>query len=114
MANKNDVHQHQADDRLLELAQKRLWVLLSRLWHPVWEGRLSSMNIREVRIRGPREEGGQVLCIIKAEDEHGRFVAFHAADSAVEAVRGTLERVENGSLKWKEDVWADGKFRTQE
>ena len=60
-----------------------------------------------VRIKFPTEDGHEYLAIVKAFTEEGDQVAFHAAPTFHEVVIGLLKRLENRSIKWREDKYAD-------
>lgn len=51
--------------------------------------------------------GGSVsdgwLVVLRADSPEGKLVAFHDAPTFLEAVQGTFDRLQNRSLKWKED-----------
>lgn len=53
---------------------------------------------------GPR---GEWLAILTAQGEEGGLVAFHSADGLPEVLAGLSTRLGNGSLKWKEDEYAE-------
>ena len=91
------------NERVEEQKAQRLYTMLNRLFHPYAPARLTEVDITEIRIRGPRQAGDQVLVITKARDEQGQYVTFHAADSAEEALKGALERLVNKQAKWRED-----------
>jgi len=46
------------------------------------------------------------LVVITASTENGQIVAFHGGTSMIEAFTSALNRLVNGSLKWKEDEYA--------
>ena len=50
---------------------------------------------------------GEVLCVVTAHTENGGIVAFHNGDTFGEVMKGIAARMGNGSLKWKEDEYAD-------
>lgn len=50
---------------------------------------------------------GEVLCVVTAQTESGGLVAFHNGDSFGEVMKGIAARMGNGSLKWKEDEYAN-------
>lgn len=62
------------------------------------------LRITEIRLRAPREVGEDILATVKAVTVEGkRFVGFHGALSSAEAIRGAVERINNATLKWRED-----------
>jgi hypothetical protein len=60
-------------------------------------------GIKLIKFRAPNLPGGTWLGIITANIEGEACVAFHEGDTFVESVKGLLHRLNNGSLKWKED-----------
>lgn len=63
--------------------------------------------ITSVRFRAPEMPGGEWLAVINLITSDGAFVGFHSDVSFVAAVRGVCSRVNNGSIKWKEDQYAN-------
>lgn len=87
--------------------------LLERTGHRVHMAMLAMINYEEqglkiVRItfKAPGDVNGEWLGIITAQSENGGVVAFHSGDGFVSTVEGLLNRLNNGSLKWKEDEYA--------
>ena len=62
--------------------------------------------ITGMSIRHPQEEGEDSLVILKAVVSGESMVAFHAASSLHEVLEGLMNRLQNASLKWKEDQYA--------
>jgi uncharacterized protein YhdP len=54
-------------------------------------------------IRVPEMDGDDWLVTVRAYQDAKRVVGFHAAPTFGEAVTGTLNRLQNGSMKWKDD-----------
>jgi hypothetical protein len=44
-----------------------------------------------------------VLLIVKAETPEGNIIAFHGGEDLASVVIGLVNRLDNGSIKWKED-----------
>jgi hypothetical protein len=82
---------------------ERLLVLMERVWHPLESARLMEGNITEIRVRGPKNGSPEIMVIVKAEVDGTLFVGFHSADTYGDALKGALERIQNGQLKWRED-----------
>lgn len=82
---------------------ERLFMLLYAWTEGKGTGRLMEGNLTEVRIRAPRYEGDEVMVICKGEIDGYKVVGFHTADDPGTALKGALERVRNGQLKWRED-----------
>ncbi len=89
-----------AAERLLKQAGKRLEQLDRWIEDPP-DG---ETFITEIRIKVGGGWDGGCLAILKKEGSAGRQIAFHGADTLMEAVTGLVSRLDNGSLKWKEDV----------
>lgn len=64
------------------------------------------IEVDSLRVRAPRERAGEWLVIVKAWHGNKPMVAFHSALSFAEALIGTINRMRNKSLKWKEDEYA--------
>jgi len=45
------------------------------------------------------------LLVLRMGDGSGKYVSFHSGDSLAECIRGTVARLENGSIKWKVDEY---------
>jgi hypothetical protein len=88
-----------------EAAVARRVLRALRRWDRHLETEMSDgLTITEIRIRAAREPGGEMLVTIKAQTSDGqRFVGFHGAFTLEEAMRGALERIDNATLKWRED-----------
>jgi len=77
----------------------RLWVLDRLLSEEMDNG----MKILELRVKRAGDDGSESLVIVKAAVDGQRYVAFHAASNASEAIRGAVDRITNADIKWKED-----------
>jgi len=58
-------------------------------------------------IRVPTERGAEYLVTIRVRIDHTYKVGFSSASSFFEAVRGALARLENKSMRWKDDEYAN-------
>lgn len=56
--------------------------------------------------RLPNLPGEEVLIVLRGQTDVGAVVAFHSASTFAEAISGAITRLDNGSLKWKEDTYA--------
>lgn len=65
----------------------------------------AEMNLTSIRIRFPRSEGDGYLGVVSAEGPAGKVVAFHDATEFLETLVGLIRRLDNGSVKWKEDKY---------
>lgn len=57
----------------------------------------------KITVKLPTENGGQAMAMAKGFVDGKPSVAFHGADTAVEAFSGLLGKLQNGGLKWKAD-----------
>jgi hypothetical protein len=65
------------------------------------------VEVTGLSIRGPVAQGGEFLCTVRGYDEEGMaVVAFHGAATLTEMFIGLSARLNNGSLKWREDQYA--------
>lgn len=62
--------------------------------------------VHDLRFKAPDSEHGEWFVIVRATVSQKRCVGFHAGVSFQEALRGTLARLQNGSMKWKDDQYA--------
>lgn len=86
------------------LAARQGWTLLvaDRRFETLAD---SGLTVTDIRVRLPNDENGDYLTIIKAQGETGGVVGFGSGLTFGEALAGTLERLYNGSLRWKEDQY---------
>lgn len=64
-----------------------------------------AVTITGISVRAPKERGDDFLITLRGEDGAGaRVVAFHGSPDLLDAVRGAVNRIMNGSLKWREDA----------
>jgi hypothetical protein len=61
--------------------------------------------VLSMSLRVPELDGEDWLVTVRAYQEARRVVGFHAAPTFSEAVVGALNRLENGSMKWKDDAF---------
>lgn len=59
--------------------------------------------IRGIRFKPPDGEGMSWLAIVTADGALGDVVGFHDAPTFREVLIGLVNRLENGSVKWKEN-----------
>ena len=85
-------------------AAQRLQLLLWGLDDWAMADGEENMRVFEIRVTGGPDRGGEWMVVAKGVDEGKRVVGFHSADTAEEAIRGCLNRIGNGQLKWKEDT----------
>jgi hypothetical protein len=94
-------------DSLWDAHVKRAGLALVKLQQLFSREEWDEMRILEMRAK-LKEDTGDVLVIVKAEHEGRRFVGFHGAANAAEAIAGAVDRVEKNQMKWKFDVYAGG------
>lgn len=82
-------------------------MLLDHITSTNWRGQVLLTGLS---MRCPLEERGEFLVVLKGEDSDGApVVGFHGAFSASEALVGAVERMNNGTIKWRIDQYAQGK-----
>ena len=57
-------------------------------------------------LRAPGMDQSDWFVVVRAETPEGKVVAFHSAPTFLEAIQGVVARLDNRSLKWKEDQYA--------
>lgn len=65
----------------------------------------TSLLSMSIRLKG--DGRADYLIVLRARYEGAAWVSFHSADTLAEAMRGMVARLENGSVKWKEDQYAN-------
>lgn len=65
------------------------------------------VRIRRITFKCGGDPRGSWLVIITVVTAEGPLVAFHNGEGLLSAVEGLAARIRNGSLKWKEDEYAD-------
>lgn len=60
--------------------------------------------ITEVRFKVRYGDVGDVLGVLKADTPDGKVIAFHSDDTVAEVLSGLVNRLNNGSIKWREDT----------
>lgn len=65
------------------------------------------LEIVSLRVRCPTEEKDDYMVVVKARGESGNIIGFGGGLTFAEAVASTLERLFNGSIKWKEDEYVN-------
>jgi nickel-dependent lactate racemase len=82
---------------------------LARSWD-IFERQLDrDILVQFVNIKLATYEGGEHLVILKGVSGTTKVVAFHSAEDLLDALAGALARIENDTLKWREDTpWQGG------
>ncbi len=98
-----DAKRESRDDRAYEMIGRRV----QRLGDFFTEGAVASVELRGLSVRPPTEDNAEFLLVIRAYDDAGApVVGFHSGLSLGEALAGLYERLDNASLRWKEDEYA--------
>lgn len=66
-------------------------------------------EVTGMSIRVPNTEGADYLVTVRSRCGNENRVAFHSGASFAETVRGMVARLENRSLRWKADEYANGR-----
>lgn len=69
-------------------------------------GESTGTTYGNITLRPPVSQGGEWLAIMRARTESGQYVAFVSARSFAELLRVTSAKLENNTLKWKVDTYA--------
>lgn len=87
--------------RLLEKIARPVMIFQGR-----YEGeRTEGVEILAIRFKAPGHPMGEWLAVVSASIEDERVVAFHKADDFSECLKGVLNRINNGSIKWRSDEY---------
>lgn len=62
----------------------------------------------DIRLKAPPPGGSEWMVIVKMETAEGRFVTFVTGSGLMGALSVAIEKVMNGTAKWKEDQYAGG------
>lgn len=63
------------------------------------------VRLTAMRVIIPTLDGDEFRIVLKAERGGEKYVAFHAGGTLIEALVGLLARLENKTLKFKEDQY---------
>lgn len=83
---------------------RRSALLWERLYGLLSEEMTNGMEIREVRIQGPLLTGNDTRLIIKGVAGGEKFIAFQNAETVEDAVKQMVSRLDQDTMKWKEDL----------
>lgn len=61
--------------------------------------------VLDIRVRIPEYAGAEFLCICSARIGGEHVVAFSSGTTFIDALRGMLARMENGTVKWSVDKY---------
>lgn len=62
--------------------------------------------VQSITFKTPNEERSGWMVVMRATTEGKQVVGFHNADTFAEALKGTIDRLTNRSIKWKADAYA--------
>lgn len=65
------------------------------------------IRVSRFSVKVPLYEGGEFLIVITAMAGGRGVVAFHSSPGFSDSVRGALARLENRSVSWKDDEYAN-------
>lgn len=68
--------------------------------------RAQGVYIMSLKVRMPTEDHPECLVIVSAFKEGLRLVGFNTSDSPAEAIKGAIQRIENGTMVWREDNYS--------
>jgi len=68
----------------------------------------ADMFILTVSVRFPHGDRSEYLAVVRVDGAGGRRVGFHNAPTYLETLVGVVNRLKNGSMRFKEDVYAEG------
>jgi len=54
------------------------------------------------------ETGGETLLVIRADSDEGKVVSFHGTTELYGLWQSLANRIDNGTLKWREDEYGRG------
>jgi hypothetical protein len=63
--------------------------------------------ITGLSIKVPGEDRADYLVVVRARTSAGSVVGFAGGDTLAEAIRVTCAKLENRSMRWREDQYAD-------
>lgn len=63
-------------------------------------------DVTSMSVRFPTEESDDFLVTVRMITDTDKVVGFHGGASFHEALRGTLNRLANGTMKWRHDDYA--------
>jgi hypothetical protein len=77
------------------------------LFEEVWDTYYGEdITITQIRVIHPGIAGGEYKAVIKARIGETQVVAFHNATTLLELLVGIVNRLQNRSLKFREDQYA--------
>lgn len=98
----NSMASAQAYQRML-VRQGETLIRFEKVWDDYEQ---EACELTQLRVIFPGIVGGEYRVVLKATMNGEKFVAFHNAPTLLEALVGLVNRLENRSLKFKEDQYA--------
>lgn len=65
------------------------------------------LEVVGMSVKLPEYAGGDYLVTVRAFKGGVAVVAFHGSDQFADVVRGAIARLENGSMRWRDDNYRD-------
>lgn len=101
-----DKHDQVGNVASAAIVEREMLKLANALY--VFDGRFSRESLDDIALRGlkfvaPPRSDGEWLAVVTAWQGSEAVVAFHRDSSFVQCVQGVCNRLNNGSLRWKED-----------
>lgn len=72
-------------------------------------GHVDQPELYELRIKCDQSDPEGFMIMVKGLGEDGYVIAFHRGETVVEALVGVARRLQNHTLKWKVDQYANDK-----
>lgn len=94
------------EDRATAAAKRmltRMGAKVERLDHWATGDVPGDVYLKGVNIKVRYDDVGDILIVAKADSPAGPQVAFHTDDTISECLMGFINRLENGTLQWRED-----------
>ncbi len=110
MVKHDDVHfeREEASKRAAARLIMKLGSALEKLDTWTLESPDDERYIVGINIKVRYDSVGDVLAVVRADTANGPVVAFHTGTDVSSVVLGLVNRLDNGSLKWREDTPWEG------
>lgn len=93
------------DDAAFVKTTMKTWRALNQLGDYMESEVAGVGTVKEIRVQGPAATGEGYRAIVKViADDGGAFIAFHNASSLSELMVTLNERMDNATMKWKDDM----------
>jgi len=101
MPSKQDMN----DDRAFQRAALKIWKSLNSLSEYLEDEVMGLGTVKEIRIQGPAATGDGYRAIVKVRaGDGGAFISFHNAGNLADLLVTLNDRMDNATMKWKEDL----------